>query len=405
MRKLITILMVVFLLTATAGAQTRTVKGTVVDAANDEPLVGATVEPIGGGQAVATDIDGNFLLKVPASVKQIRVSYVGYIAETMALRPDMVVKLTSTSENLDDLVVIAYGTQKKSSITGAISTVNAEEIAKRPVSSATAALEGVSPGITVTGNYGSPGESPTILIRGIGTVNGSTAPLYVVDGVPFGGNISDLNPEDIESMSVLKDAASAALYGNRASNGVILITTKRHKGDKLTLNFRTNHGWYERAIPEYDRTNVSQFMYAEYWNMANSYVTDEGFDRTDKQGLFDYVTENIFPERLYANYFNEKEATKMFDLDGNLKPGIAILPEVAGDLNWFDQATRHGYRQEYVLNGAGSTTRSDYYFSVSYLGEEGYMKDSNFDRLTGRASVNLNPVKWMRAGFNVNVSL
>ncbi len=404
MRKLITILMAVFLLTATAGAQTRTVKGTVVDAANDEPLVGATVEPIGGGQAVATDIDGNFLLKVPASVKQIRVSYVGYIAQTMALRPDMVVKLTSTSENLDDLVVIAYGTQKKSSITGAISTVNAEEIAKRPVSSATAALEGVSPGITVTGNYGSPGESPTILIRGIGTVNGSTAPLYVVDGVPFGGNISDLNPEDIESMSVLKDAASAALYGNRASNGVILITTKRHKGDKLTLNFRTNQGWYERAIPEYDRTNVSQFMYAEYWNLANSYVTDKGFDRTDKQGLFDYVTGNIFSERLYANYFNEKEATKMFDLDGNLKPGISILPEVAGDLNWFDQATRHGYRQEYVLNGAGSTTRSDYYFSVSYLGEEGYMKDSNFDRLTGRASVNLNPVKWMRAGFNVNVS-
>lgn len=103
---------------------------------------------------------------------------------------------------------------------------------KRPVSSVVSALEGSTPGITVTGNYGTPGSDPTILIRGIGTVNGSTAPLYVVDGVPFGGNISDINPEDVESMSVLKDAASAALYGNRASNGVILITTKRHKGQK-----------------------------------------------------------------------------------------------------------------------------------------------------------------------------
>ena len=149
MRKLITILMAVFLLTATAGAQTRTVKGTVVDAANDEPLVGATVEPIGGGQAVATDIDGNFLLKVPASVKQIRVSYVGYIAETMALRPDMVVKLTSTSENLDDLVVIAYGTATKESLTGSVAVVNSGEIEKRPVNSITSAIEGLAPGVQV----------------------------------------------------------------------------------------------------------------------------------------------------------------------------------------------------------------------------------------------------------------
>ena len=406
MRKLFFIMMAVLACTFAAYSQTKTYKGTVVDATNNEPLIGATVIPVGGGQGTATDIDGRFAITVPASVKQVKVSYVGYTPATVNLKDGMEVRLNSSAENLDDVVVVAYGTQKKSSITGAISTVDAEEIAKRPVSSATAALEGVSPGITVTGNYGSPGEAPTILIRGIGTVNGSTEPLYVVDGVPFGGNISDLNPEDIESMSVLKDAASAALYGNRASNGVILITTKRPKGEKLSLNFRTSQGWYERAIPEYDRTNVNQFMYAEYWNFANAYLQnqDGAVDRSDLETIHKYVTTNLFTDRLKANYFVERNPDKLYDYNGYLVPGSAILPEVAGDLDWFDQATRHGYRQEYVLNGAGSSNRSDYYFSVSYLGEDGYMKDSSFDRLTGRASMNINPTSWLRAGYNVNVS-
>ncbi len=408
MRKLFFILMAVLACTFSALAQTRTYSGTVRDAANDEPLVGVTVTPIGGGQGVATDIDGRFRLTVPASVKQLKFTYVGYNPATVVAKENMDVLLTSSSENLDDVVVVAYGTQKKSSITGAISTVDAEEIAKRPVSSVTAALEGTTPGITVTSNYGSPGESPTILIRGIGTVNGSTTPLYVIDGVPMGidANITDLNPDDIESMSVLKDAASAALYGNRASNGVILITTKRAKGEKLSLNFRVSQGWYERAIPEYDRTNIAQYMAAEYMNMANAGMmdADNKLNRGDKEGIHRYVTSNIFSERLYGNYFTERDASKLFTQDGQLVSNWAILPEVAGDLNWFDQATRHGYRQEYVLQGGGSSSRSDYNFSLSYLGEEGYMKDSNFDRLTGRASMHINPVKWLRAGLNVNVS-
>lgn len=406
MRKLFFFMLAMLISTFAASAQNRTITGMVIDETNDEPLVGATVEPIGGGKATVADIDGKFTLTIPTSVKEVKVSYVGYKTKVSHVQTNMVIKLQTTSENLDDLVVVAYGVQKKSSITGAISTVDAEEIAKRPVSSATAALEGVSPGITVTGNYGSPGESPTILIRGIGTVNGSTSPLYVVDGVPFGGNISDLNPDDIESMSVLKDAASAALYGNRASNGVILISTKRQKGEKLSLNFRMSQGWYERAIPEYDRTNVAQFMHAEYQNIANVYLGNNvgKVDRSDKQAIFNHVIGNIFDDRLSANYFNIRDAKDLYTLDGQLVPGAAILPEVAGDLDWFDQATRHGYRQEYVLNGAGSSNRSDYYFSVSYLNENGYMKDSSFDRLTGRGSINLNPTSWIRAGLNTSVS-
>lgn len=407
MRKLITLLVAVFCMAgANAYGQSHTIHGTVIDEATNEPLVGATVSTVSKSPvSTVADLDGNFQLAVPDNVKELRVTYVGYKSEVFPVRNNMVCKMQSTVGNLDEMVVVAYGTQKKSSITGAISTVDAEEIAKRPVSSVTAALEGVSPGITVTGNYGSPGESPTILIRGIGTVNGSTSPLYVVDGVPFGGNISDLNPDDIESMSVLKDAASAALYGNRASNGVILITTKRHKGTKLNLSFRTAQGWYERAIPEYDRTNAAQYMAVEYRNMANAYIQSESdVKRGDLDKIHKHVAESIFTDRLYANYFTEQNAEKLFTKEGYLADGVGLLPDVAGDLNWFDQATRHGYRQEYVLNGAGSSNRSDYYFSTSYLGEEGYMKDSNFQRLTGRVAVNINPVSWLRAGLNISAS-
>lgn len=174
------------------------------------------------------------------------------------------------------------------------------------MTSVTSALEGSTPGITVTGNYGSPGSDPTVLIRGIGTVNGSTSPLYVIDGVPYGGNISDLNMEDIETMSILKDAASAALYGNRASNGVILITTKKSKSERIQFNFKTNQGWYERALPEYERTNPFQFMEVEYQNAANAFVHGGG-DRTDKQAILNAVNSTLIPDRLYVNIFNKPD--------------------------------------------------------------------------------------------------
>ncbi|MDE6073433.1 MAG: SusC/RagA family TonB-linked outer membrane protein, partial [Muribaculaceae bacterium] len=281
--------------------------------------------------------------------------------------------------------------------------VKSEDLEKRPVTSVGEALEGSTPGITVTGNYGSPGSSPTIRIRGVGTVNGSTSPLLVIDGVPFGGNLTDISMDDIESMSVLKDAASAALYGNRASNGVILITTKKSKTERVTFNFKTNQGWYERALPEYDRTNAKQFMEVEYQNFANAYVYNNPEKRGDQKAIYDYVNEVLVSENLYFNPFNAAD-NQLFNLDGTMVNGVEILPEVAGDLDWFDQATRKGYRQEYVFSGQGATDKSDYYFSLSYLDEKGYMKDSSFNRITGRTAVNMRPSKWFRTGLSLQVS-
>ena len=225
MRKLFLILMTLVACTWSLAAQNRTYHGTVLDAENGEPLIGATIMPIGGGQGAAADLDGNFTLTVPANVKKATVSYVGYQSQTVDLSDGMTINLSSTSKSLDDVVVVAYGTANKESLTGSVAVVGAQEIEDRPVTSVTAALEGNAPGVQVNNSVGQPGAAPSIRIRGFNSVNGTSSPLYVVDGVPYTGSIADLNPADIESMSVLKDAASSALYGNRGANGVILITT------------------------------------------------------------------------------------------------------------------------------------------------------------------------------------
>ncbi len=409
MRKLFFILMAVLASTLGVMAQNRTYHGTVVDAANDEPLIGATVTPIGGGQGVATDIDGKFVLTVPANVKQIKVSYVGYTPGTATLKDNMIIPLSSTSANLDDLVVVAYGQQKKSSITGSVAQVNSEQISERPTSSVISALEGTTSGINVTGNYGEAGSSPSITIRGIGTVNGTTSPLYVIDGVPFGGNMTDLNNDDIESISVLKDAASAALYGNRASNGVILITTKKAKEkDKIHVNFKTRQGWYERAIPEYAHASIPEWMDAQFLNYRNGAVIskDANFDWSDADAIkAANVTANdsFISQWIYLNIF-DKANNQLFNDAGVFDRSAAIKGTYAQDLDWFDQATRKGYRGEYTLNVMGATAKSDYRFSLSYLKEDGYMKDNTYDRITGSANINVTPRKWIKTGFKVNVS-
>jgi TonB-dependent SusC/RagA subfamily outer membrane receptor len=261
MRKLFLILMTLCAVSWSLMAQNRTYSGTVVDAGNNEPLIGATVMPIGGGQGAATDVDGNFTLSVPANVKSVKVSYVGYKEQTLPLHDKMVVRLASSSTNLDDVVVIAYGTGTKESLTGSVAVVGSKEIEDRPVTSVTAALEGNAPGVQVNNSTGTPGSSPSIRIRGFNSFTSTAqAPLYVVDGIVYDGNVADINPADIESMSILKDAASCALYGNRGANGVILINTKRAKGQgKVDVTLQVRQGMYTRALPFYDKLGADDW--------------------------------------------------------------------------------------------------------------------------------------------------
>ena len=230
MRKLFLIMMTLVAFSWNLAAQTKSVSGTVVDAANNEPLIGATVMPIGGGQGAATDIDGNFSLTLPQNVKQVKVSYVGYKEQTVNVSPVMKIRLESSSSDLNEVVVVAYGTANKESLTGSVAVIGSREIEDRPVTSVTAALEGNAPGVMVNNSTGTPGSSPSIRIRGFNSfTSDAQSPLYVVDGMIYEGDIAALNPADIESMSVLKDAASCALYGSRGANGVVLVSTKKAK--------------------------------------------------------------------------------------------------------------------------------------------------------------------------------
>lgn len=254
------VLMATAMSTSTLYAQEIRVTGKVTtDQGVSIPNVTVLVK--NGNKATQTDLYGNFSLSVKSDdVLQFR--SIGYADKSVAVNGAKVltVKLDASSTGLEEVVVTAYGKQNKEAIVGAVSSITAKDIEKRPVSSVTSVLEGSAPGIMVNNSYGEPGSSPSIRIRGFSSINGNASPTIVLDGVQFEGNISDINPADIESVSVLKDATSTALYGNRGSNGVIVITTKKGSAGSTELSFQANQGLFTRGTPEYDRLDAKQFM-------------------------------------------------------------------------------------------------------------------------------------------------
>jgi len=399
--KRFSLLLVSLLLTCTAALAQVTIHGTVVSASDNEPIIGATVNVVGTQTGAATDLDGHFTVSVPNNNSQLKISYIGMTSVTVKAENGMVVELYSNTQDLDEVVVVAYGTAKKSALTGAVSQVTSQQIEARPVTSVTSALEGTTTGLVVNSTYGQPGSDASIRIRGFASINGSNEPLYVIDGVPFGGNISDLNSADIESITVLKDATSAALYGNRAGNGVILINTKKGHNDKVRINASAMLGTYTRGIPEYDRMDARNWMNA----MMQSYAREHyaAGNSGDKTMTWDEAIANanqgIITDYLHYNIFNQPDNGLFKGI--YLKDDAQIKSGLAGDLDWFNAAIRSGFRQEYTLSGDGGNKMANYYFSVGYTKEDGYTRESGFERMTGRASVNLEPKSWFRTGLTI----
>lgn len=386
------------LFSASLFAQNVTVSGVVSEKGNGEPIPYASIAIKGTAIGTSSNEVGEYTLKV-ASDAVLVVSYIGY--ETMEIpvngRAVLNVALEVDAETLEDVVVVAYGTAKKESLTGAVASVGTKAIERRPVTSVSSVLEGASAGVQVNNSYGEPGSSGSIRIRGFGTIAGSNSPLIVLDGVPFGGNISDINPQDIESLSVLKDAASSALFGSRASNGVVMITTKKGKGEKLSMSVVVNQGVYNRGIPEYDRLSADEYMEANFLGYRNSLISnpDQAYSLADatKKAQEDLVT-----DVLGYNIYN-KPSDQLFDDSGKLVAGAQVKPGYT-DLDWFAPIERVGYRQDYNVSANGATDKSDYLFSIGYLDEKGYVKFSDFSRLSARANVNVQPKKWIRAGLS-----
>lgn len=320
--------------------------------------------------------------------------------QEVLIKPNVKVFMKADAEMLDEVIVVAYGTAKKESLTGSISVVDSKKIEKRITTSVTGALEGSAPGVQVNNTYGEPGKAPSIRIRGFGTlVSGASDPLFIVDGVPFDGNIAELNSNDIESMSILKDAASAALYGNRAANGVVLITTKSGRGsDKPSITLQINQGIYNRGISEYERLGADQWMEASWKAMKNYAMTGSlGLGESDAAA---YATKNIITGYARRNIYDAADDA-LFDANGNL-----IANKLSGydDLDWAKDIERNGYRQEYNLSASSSGDKLSVYSSVGYLNEKGYVIASGYERFSGRVNSTYTPNKWIKAGLNLSGS-
>ena len=402
MRKLISLMMAVVFGVACVYAQSQSISGTVVDAADNSPLPGASIMPVGGGQGTSTDIDGKFTLTIPAKVKTVTVSYVGYATKTVPVSKNMTIALSQEDNALDEVMVVAYGTAKKSAYTGSASVVKSEALETALVSNATDALAGKIAGVQILSSNGQPGTSPSVRIRGVGSINASMNPLYVVDGIPYDGDISGINTMDIESMTVLKDAAAAALYGARGANGVILVTTKNgKKGDaKVTVDARwgANH----RAIPNYDVIKgtdtfvetVYQALYnAAYYNLSNT-----------PAGAHAYANAQIVPSLGYQVY-TLPNGESLIGTNGKINPN-ATLGYSDGEYfykpdDWAKEQYRDGLRQEYNLSISGGSDKINYFLSGAYLGDEGLIKGSYFNRFASRATVDYQVKKWLKVGTNL----
>ncbi|MBQ9184771.1 MAG: SusC/RagA family TonB-linked outer membrane protein [Bacteroidales bacterium] len=403
-KKILGLMLSLVLSMSFAFAQTRTITGTVTSSEDGQPVIAASVVVKGAANiGVVTDLDGKFILNgVPSSATTLIVSSIGLLTKEVPIAPVVNVVLEPDSETLEEAVVtIAYGAAKKSTLTGAIASVSSEQLQKRPVSNVANALEGTVSGVQVNSTYGAPGTDPSIRIRGIGTINGSSSPLYILDGIPFSGNVSDLNPSDIESITVLKDAASAALYGNRASNGVILITTKKGSGGKLNMTIDVRQGTYSRGIAEYKRVSPQQWMEVAWANMYNQRIADGDDIATANQYVYDNLAGYYVVNPFQINGNNNPTIQELFPTPGVLNPAATLKNGLKDDLDWYKAAIRHGYRQEYNISASGATDKSDYYFSAGYLDENGYVTDSGFERFTVRSVVNVKPVNWLKVGVNV----
>lgn len=386
-------------------AQNVTVKGTVKDALTDETVPFASVYVKGQSWlGTSADENGYYTLSVPEDAVLL-FSFIGYKTLEIQVGDKSVIDAFIEPETvqLNDVVVVAYGTAKRESLTGSISTVKSDAIEKRPISSVTAALEGAVAGVQINNSYGEPGSNPSIRIRGFNTISGSNTPLTVLDGVPMEGNITDLNPADIASISILKDASSAALYGNRAANGVVMITTK--SGDfgenRTRMSLTVNQGFYNRGLAEYERLGTKEYMEAFWQALRNGeYVTNKSKNNyttwTDANAA---TLENVKNSLVY-NVFN-KDWNELFDANGKIVPDARILPGIAEDLDWYEPLERFGYRQDYNLNASGGTKKTSYFMSVGYNNEKGFIKYSDGERYTARANVKISPVNWFKAGVNV----
>ncbi|MDY3266928.1 MAG: TonB-dependent receptor [Phocaeicola sp.] len=406
MRKMMLFMAMLFVGIGLVNAQVSQVTGTVVSAEDGLPVVGASVLVKGTTVGTVTDIDGNFTISgVPEDGKIIVVSFIGLKSQELPIEPVMNVTLQSDAKVLEEVMVVAYGVAKKESFTGSAEVIKSEKIQARPVANVTKALDGLVSGVQTTSGSGQPGSGVSVVVRGYGSINSSQNPLYVVDGVPYDGNVVSINPNDIESMTVLKDASAGALYGSRGANGVVMITTKRGNSGKVKVNLKANWGVASRAIPRYETMDEAGYIETVYQSYKNNLVINNGMS---PQTASVVALQNmktgptaIFGANEQYNPFNYS-ITELIDPATGKVRSDAVLKYSE---DWMDEAMRNNpLRQEYNVSFTGGNEKTKYMFSVGYLDEKGLLKTTGFTRYNGRMNIESEVTDWFKAGMNASYS-
>ncbi len=369
------------------GAQKQKVTGTVTDESG-EPLIGVTVVENGANVGAITDLDGKYSLEAPANAT-LTFSYVGYLTQNVKVAGQSTHNVVLREDNalLDEVVVVGYGIQRKSDVTGALTRVNEEQLNSRPVSNAFEALQGKAAGVDITTSE-RPGTVGSILIRGSRSINASNSPLYVVDGIPVSDGIDNLNPRDIEAIDILKDASSTAIYGSRGANGVVLITTKRGKEGKLQLTY-SGSMTFEKLVDKSPAFSASDYITWRRWAYHNS--NPELYPRGDQPD-----------QKLDQDFFSGDDAAL-----ANVNKGWANGSwngSLVSDTDWEGFVTQTGITQEHNIRAAGGTKDLQSSFSFGYLDNQGTQKGQQFKRYNVAMTTDIQATKWFKMGGSINAS-
>ena len=383
---------------ATAFAQQVDVNGTVTDKSG-EPIIGATVMEKGAQNATVTDLDGNFRLKTAEGAK-LDISYIGFKTVTVNAAPNLNITMEEDNATLEELVVTGYTAQRKADLTGSVAVVSTDDLKTSPDPDPMRALQGRVPGMTITGN-GSPIGTGTVRIRGVGSINSSQDPLFIIDGVPTTASLNSLNTNDIESMQVLKDAASASIYGSRAANGVIIITTKQgKKGGKVKVDFSANlTASFYTSQSMMKLSNTSQYATAMVQAALNdgldpaTYAATYGLNINAATGT--PITAYNPATGEYVNY------TVNGRYDGFINANQTMR---FSDTDWLDEISRTGFSQNYDLSISNATDKYSALFSLGYKKNDGILKYTSFENISARINTSYNINKILKVGENFTLT-
>lgn len=413
MKKTIVLLTFLLAIIMNVPAQVTSVTGVVTSADDGEPIIGATVSVKGTKAVTITDANGKFTISQGiGGGKTLVVTYIGMKTVELPLRSNMKIVMESESTHMDEVIVTAFGTAKRSAFTGSATVLGSDKIEQKQVTNVMSSLIGEVPGLQIAPTT-SPGSTSSILIRGEGSINADNDPLIVLDGMPYDGQWNDINPQDVESITVLKDAASNALYGSRGANGVIIVTTKKGQAGKAKVTLDAKWGFNQRSTPDYDRiTNPGQY-YELYYKAYYNYAISEGYSPT---AAHKYANETMFlpgsSGGLGYNVYTVPDNEYLIGTNGKLNPNATLGRRIYKDGevytlypdDWSEETYKTGLRQEYNLNVSGGNESAQIYASIGYLNDNGIVEESNYERYSGRLRASYQAKKWLLFGANIGLS-